>query len=190
MEDHTTGQVARAAGISEKAVRMYADRGLLPVDRDARNDHRHFTTHAVRTARVIALLRGVDLTLDEVRAVLDAADPVAAFDDIWGGRRTRQRGSAAAGEHARSALAETSRPDVEILVRSLPERLTLDWHGSATLPRLAETIGAATQSLFDVLHHAQVDIVPAGDNREVYLPSWGSGAPGPVMEVAVPVTAP
>ncbi len=160
----------------------------------------------------------------------------------------------------------TTRPDVEALGRSLPERLTLDWHGSATLPRLAETIGAATQALFDVLHHAQVDLagspfvvyhdratalapaqvsvrvpvtalvrptasttlaldpahdeayveldaaqagdqghlvavhdalssggalidlMPVDDNREVYLPSWGTGATGPVMEVAVPVT--
>lgn len=29
--------------------------------------------------------------------------------------------------------------------------------------------------------------VPVGNNREIYLPSWGAGQPGPVMEVAVPV---
>lgn len=31
--------------------------------------------------------------------------------------------------------------------------------------------------------------VPVGDNREVYLPSWGTSELGPVMEIAVPVAA-
>jgi hypothetical protein len=31
------------------------------------------------------------------------------------------------------------------------------------------------------------DLVPAGDDREIYLPTWGTGEPGPVMEIAVPV---
>jgi hypothetical protein len=30
----------------------------------------------------------------------------------------------------------------------------------------------------------------AGDNREIYLPTFGTGAAGPVMEVAVPVGVP
>lgn len=29
--------------------------------------------------------------------------------------------------------------------------------------------------------------VPVGNNREIYLPSWGTGQQGPVMEIAVPV---
>ncbi|MFF2267339.1 hypothetical protein ACFVTZ_03675 [Cellulosimicrobium cellulans] len=53
--------------------------------------------------------------------------------------------------------------------------------------------GAEDQSRLVVIHdllsfgQAAPGHVPVGDNREIYLPSWGTGVAGPVMEVAVPV---
>lgn len=43
--------------------------------------------------------------------------------------------------------------------------------------------------IHDFLSHGRALIThaPVGDNREVYLPAWGTGSTGPVMEVAVPV---
>lgn len=262
---YTTGQVARAAGVSEKAVRLYAARDLLPVARDPRTGRRAFSAAALDRARVVGLLRGVGLPLADIAAVLDADDRVAAFDDVWGGRRERLRELTAAGERARGALAVTPLRDVPVRHRDLPERLTLDLELRADLPGLPGAIAAGTATLFDTLRRAGVDLsdhpfvayheratgsgtarvsvrvpvavlvrpeagarlsldpahreefVPlddaqardqaylvrvhdhlssgaaragrpaAGDNREVYLPSFGTGAPGPVMEVAVPV---
>jgi DNA-binding transcriptional MerR regulator len=265
---YSTGQVAQALGVSEKAVRLYAARGLVPVTQDPRTGRRAFSAEALDRARSVGLLRAVGLPLADVARVLDAADPVAAFDDLWGGRRERLRALTAAGELARAALGATPLDGVRVAHRDLPERLTLDLELRADLRGLPGAIAAGTATLFDTLRGAGVDLaghpfvayhgratgsgtarvtvrapvaglvrpsgatrlsvdpahreefVPvddahvrdqaflvrlhdhlssgasrggrpaAGDNREIYLPTFGTGAAGPVMEVAVPVGAP
>lgn len=262
---HTTGQVARAAGVSEKAVRLYAARGLLPVAQDPRTGRREFSDDALDRARAVGLLRGLALPLADVAAVLAADDRVAAFDAVWGERRERLRALTAAGERARAALAAAPLRDLPVRHRDVPERLTLDLELRAALPGLPAAIATGTGTLFDAVRRAGVDlsghpfvayheratgsgtarvsvrvpvaglvrpeagarlsldpahreeVVPlddaqardqaylvrvhdhlssgasrggrpaAGDNREVYLPSFGTGAPGPVLEVVVPV---
>ena len=265
---YSTGQVAHALGVSEKAVRLYAARGLVPVAQDPRTGRRAFSPEALDRARSVGLLRGVGLSLADVARVLDAADPVAAFDDLWGARRERLRALTAAGERARAALSATPLRDVRVGHRDVPERLTLDLELRTDLHGLPDAIAAGTAALFAVLRGAGVDLsghpfveyhgratgsgtapvtvrapvvgvvrpsgptrlsvdpahreefVPvddvqvrdqsflvrlhdhlssgasrdgspaAGDNREIYLPTFGTGAAGPVMEVAVPVDAP
>lgn len=266
MTRYTTGQAAHAAGISEKAVRMYADRGLVPMERDGVGERRWFTPEAVGTVRIVGLLRAVELRLVDIESVLGARDRVAAFDAVWGERRTRLGELISASELARAALAGSARPDAQVLYRSVPERLTLGIDFRATLADLPGSIEAATHILFGVLRHEQVDLsgspfviyderatdlvpasvsmqvpimavvrpqgstrlslddahdeafvqldqtqasdqpflvtvhdylsggtfaadrTPVGNNREIYLPSFGSNQDGPVMEVAVPVT--
>jgi DNA-binding transcriptional MerR regulator len=261
----TTGEVARAAGISDKAVRLYAARGLLDVRQDETGDRRVFGPEAGRQARTIALLRGLDLSLEQIGAVLVAADPTEAFDAVWDERRGRLGAIPAAAVYARSVLAGSPRIEQEVRVREIPERMTLDLPLRATLPEMAAVITAGTARVFDLLgsagvdlagspfveHHERAtegwparltlrvpiaapvrpavgtavtidpahteawvaldqdaaadqgrivavhdhlasgafstDLVPAGDDREIYLPTWGTGEPGPVMEIAVPV---
>lgn len=265
---YSTGQVARALGVSEKAVRLYAARGLVPVTQDPRTARRAFSAESLDRARSVGLLRAVGLPLADVARVLDAADPVAVFDDLWGARRERLRALTAAGERARAALAPAPLDGVRVEHRDVPERLTLDLELRTDLPGLPGVITTATAALFDALRGAGVDLsghpfvayheratgagtarvavrapvaglvrpsgatrlsvdaahreefVPvddahagdqaflvrlhdhlssgasrggrpaAGDNREIYLPTFGTGAAGPVMEVAVPVGAP
>lgn len=261
----TTGQVARAAGISEKAVRMYAARGLLTVRQDGSGERREFGPAAVLQARTVALLRGLDLTLEQIGAVLAAVDPVAAFDAAWDPRRDRLGALQAAAVYARTVLSGSPRLDVEVRVREVPERMTLDLPLRATLAEMASVLPAGTERVFALLraagveptgslfvqHHERAtegwparltlrvpvaeplrpgtgmaltidpahteaylaldqdaagdqprivavhdylasgtfsdELEPAGDDREVYLPTWGTGAAGPVMEIAVPV---
>ncbi|NKY06489.1 MerR family transcriptional regulator, partial [Cellulomonas hominis] len=82
MTPTSTGALARAAALSEKAVRMYADRGLLRAERDPVTGARSFAPDQVDVARRIALLRGLDMPLADVARVLGADDPVAAFDAL------------------------------------------------------------------------------------------------------------
>ncbi|MCG7284442.1 MerR family transcriptional regulator [Cellulomonas sp. ACRRI] len=265
---YSTGQVAQALGVSEKAVRLYAARGLVPVAQDPRTGRRAFSPEALDRARSVGLLRGVGLPLADIARVLDAADPVAAFDDLWGARRERLRALTAAGERGRAALSSAPLRDVRVGHRDVPERLTLDLELRTDLPGLPDAIATGTATLFDVLRGAGADLsghpfvayhgratgsgtarvtvrvpvadlvrpsgptrlsvdpahreefVPvedahardqaylvrlhdhlssgasrgggpaAGDNREIYLPTFGTGVAGPVMEVAVPVGAP
>lgn len=268
MDTYTTGQVARAARISEKAVRIYADRGMLEVSQEQPGSRRSFAPEAVVTARAIALLRDLDLSLEMISHVLASTNRVATFDLMWNREAMSRRDVLARGEYVRSVLAGSPALDVEVLTRCVDERLTLDWHGASTLPDMAETITSATRVLFEELHKGGVELAgppfvehharatesaaarvsvrvpivamvrptassslsidpahaesyvqlnehqardqahlvavhdylsagrfdqhptPLGDNREIYLPSWGTGAAGPVMEIAVPEAGP
>jgi DNA-binding transcriptional MerR regulator len=264
MDELTTGQVALSVGLSEKAVRMYADRGLLDARRSAVDGRRLFDVGQLERARLVRLLRGVGFTLAEIEEVLGRRDRVACFDTIWNGRRVSVTQSFRAGEYVRSVLAGPAQLDVTVLTRDVPERLVLRTGRRATLAELPSALPEATNALFDVLratsstlagapfveYHerategfaAQISVstpvadvlrppagfvltsdpthveryveldqeaagdqtflvlvhdylsswsgvgeVVVGDNREIYLPAWGTGEPGPVMEVAVPV---
>lgn len=265
MTSYTTGQVARAAGVSDKAVRIYADRGLLPMERTDGGDRRLFGPVAVRTAQLIGLLRRLDLSLKDIDGIVGSIDAVAAFDDIWAARRARLHDLVRTGERVRAALSSSTAIDMEVHYRDVPERLTLDLELHATLWQVPHSIAAGTALLFDVLRdqgvelvghpfvvfheratalasarvtvrvpiqqtlrpvgstrvaldpaHREafvcleqaesgdqgllvrvhdhlstgafgVDLIPAGDNREIYLPTFGTGSPGYVMEIAVPV---
>lgn len=66
----TVGQVARAAGVSAKAVRLYEERGLLPVADRSEAGYRIFTGQDVETTRFIRRARGLGLGLDAVDEVL------------------------------------------------------------------------------------------------------------------------
>ncbi|WP_175008866.1 MerR family transcriptional regulator [Cellulosimicrobium sp. TH-20] len=265
MDEYTTGQVARATGLSEKAVRMYVDRGLLDARRTSGDGPRLLDGGQVERARLVRLLRGVGLSLAEVGDVLAAPDPVPAFDAVWSDRRSALAASLTAGEYVRSALVGEPQLDVLVRRRHVPERLVLGTERRATLAELPSVLPEATGALFAVLRAADVRLAghpyvelherategyaarltlrvpvpaavrppsrfalttddaheeayvaltaaeardqerlvlvhdylasgralaggaPAGDDREVYLPTWEAGGPGPVMEVAVPV---
>jgi UDP-N-acetylmuramoyl-tripeptide--D-alanyl-D-alanine ligase len=74
---YSTGQVAQALGVSEKAVRLYAARGLVPVTQDPRTGRRAFSAEALDRARSVGLLRAVGLPLADVAAGLSAADAIS-----------------------------------------------------------------------------------------------------------------
>jgi len=266
MTTTSTGALARAASLSEKAVRMYVDRGLLRADRDPVTGARSFPPGEVDVARRIGLLRGLDVPLADVASVLRADDPVAAFDALWSERRRAGDRDAAAAEYVRAVLGGAGAPPAgtRVAFRDVPERLLLALPAAATLPEIPGVLRAATQALFAHLTAADVPLAgpvhaeiasratetfpaalrvcvpvpgplrpavgqqlvvdpahreavvgldqaqaddqallvavhdhlstgsydgppPAGDNREVYLPAFGTGAPGVVLEVAVPV---
>lgn len=263
----STGTLAREAALSEKAVRMYADRGLLRADRDPAGA-RVFAVDQVAAARRIALLRGLDVPLADVGRVLAATDPVAVFDALWSDRRHGADRAAAGAEYVRARLAGSvgPPPGVRVTWRDLPERLLLCLPAAATLPELPDVLRAASSELLGCLAESDVPLagplhvgirtratesypadlvvcapvpdlvrppaglalttdpahreavvaleqrqaddqalvvavhdhlstgafaggpdVRVGDNREVYLPSFGTGATGTVMEVVVPV---
>ncbi|WP_448630539.1 MerR family transcriptional regulator [Cellulomonas soli] len=262
----TTGALARAASLTDKAVRLYADRGLLRADRDPVTGRREFGPDQVGRARAVGLLRSLDLPLVDVARVLDDPDPVARFDALWGASGGPE-GVGRGREYVRASLAGRPRlPFGEVRVRDVAEVLTLSVETYADLPAVPDAIRAATARLFEALEaegaplvaapfveyperategvtarlivHAPVaetvrppsagfrlgvdpahtqafvaltqrqvadqaalvvvhdhlstasfadDLVPVGANREIYLPGFGTGEPGPVMEVAVPV---
>jgi DNA-binding transcriptional MerR regulator len=71
----TIGEFSRITHLSVRTLRHYHQVGLLaPVDVDARTGYRHYTTRQIPTAQVIRRFRGLNMPIEEVKAVLDAPD--------------------------------------------------------------------------------------------------------------------
>jgi DNA-binding transcriptional MerR regulator len=70
------GRFAQITHLSVKALRIYAQEGLLrPVFVDPESGYRYYTLAQATLAARIRVLRLVEMPLEEIRAVLQAADP-------------------------------------------------------------------------------------------------------------------
>ena len=68
------GIFARITGLSHRALRLYADRDLLPPAHvDPATGYRYYDVHSIRAAEMIRLLRRLDVPLGEMRLYIDAA---------------------------------------------------------------------------------------------------------------------
>jgi DNA-binding transcriptional MerR regulator len=68
------GIFSRMTGLSHRALRLYAERGLLsPSYVDEATGYRYYDVHSIRAAEMIRLLRRLDVPLGEMRLYIDAA---------------------------------------------------------------------------------------------------------------------
>ena len=71
------GQFARASRLSQKALRLYDENGLLPPAHvHTESGYRFYRLSQLRDATLIGLLRGAGMPLAEIRRVLDDPVPV------------------------------------------------------------------------------------------------------------------
>ena len=71
------GQFARASRLSQKALRLYDENGLLPPARvHPDSGYRFYRLAQLRDATLIGLLRSAGMPLGEIRRVLDDPAPV------------------------------------------------------------------------------------------------------------------
>jgi DNA-binding transcriptional MerR regulator len=93
----TIGQFAEIALLSPKALRIYAERGLLePVRIDPASGYRYYSRAQAPTGRLISLLRAAGVSLEETARVVRADDPAAALELLDELLRARRRESHAA----------------------------------------------------------------------------------------------
>jgi MerR family copper efflux transcriptional regulator len=67
----TVGEAAKAAGLSAKAVRLYEAKGLLPPAHRTDAGYRTYTDDDVAVLRFIRQAKTLDLTLREIRDILE-----------------------------------------------------------------------------------------------------------------------
>lgn len=88
MEPMSISEFARLSRLSQKALRPYDEKGLLPPARvDELTGYRYYESDQTETARLIAGLRQLGVPLAEIQSVLDL-DPSSAADriaDYWSG---------------------------------------------------------------------------------------------------------
>ena len=76
------GQFMRLTQLSRKALRLYEQRGiLLPVETDPETGYRFYSGDQIATARLISLLRAMDMPLNTIRHLI-TADQAAAVEIV------------------------------------------------------------------------------------------------------------
>jgi PPM family protein phosphatase len=77
----TSGEFARASRLSPKALRLYAELGLLsPAQVDPVTGYRHYATAQLEQARLVAWLRRLGMPLARIRSVISMPRAEAAAD--------------------------------------------------------------------------------------------------------------
>jgi MerR family transcriptional regulator, copper efflux regulator len=71
---YTIGQVASAAGVTARAVRLYESQGLLPSADRSPSSYRVFTDAHVEILRFIRQARSLGLSLEAIAEIVDLAD--------------------------------------------------------------------------------------------------------------------
>jgi len=182
------GVFARRSRLSLKALRLYDRLGVLvPADVDRWSGYRRYRQSQLATARLVGMLRRLDMPLAQVGEVVSAGGPHGA--DVIGGyweaveRRVASQRELAA--HLRNRLLgdERSFAMFEVRERDVPEQVVLTEQRHVLVPALADWIGAAIPRL---LRAAEPCGGRAGPPFVVYHGEVNQDSDGPV-EVCVPI---
>lgn len=189
----TSGAFARAAGLSPKAVRLYAESGLLaPVQIDPYSGYRQYSDAQLGRARRIGLLRRVGMPLAEIQALLAAGDAEAAIVLANWWRQQQQATGERAGvvAYLRDSLLGEPAPAHQVTARQSAERVlatatvrVAQGDLIVTMDRLVRMLrehlvagGAAHTVEYWVIYHGAVTQDSDGP-IEVCVPYSGPSAP-------------
>jgi DNA-binding transcriptional MerR regulator len=183
------GMFSRASQLSIKTLRAYHEAGILvPARVDRFSGYRMYTVDQLADAAIVRRLRGLDLPLEQVRAVLQARDP----------EFTRQ---VLARHHIamQARLAETERIVAELQsgvapvthtpvhVREEPAVHSLSVRASVKAADFGDWVGAAVERLLSLAEEAEVPL--AGAPGTLYDPEIVDDE-GETLEAFVPIEAP
>ena len=184
----TTGEFARRSRLSVKALRLYDRTGLLrPAEVQPGNGYRRYAERQLYAARLIVLLRRLDMPLSQVAEIVNATGPAAAatLAQYWvevERRLAAQRDLA--DRLVRNLAGEAPAPPDAwpVAQRDVPEQLVLTEQRFVTSAELS-WIRDATARLTAVADRYGG---PAGPTFVVFHREVTEDSDGPV-EVCVPV---
>ena len=186
----TIGEFSRRSRLSLKALRLYERLGLLrPAAVDQRNGYRRYHEGQLCAARLIVMLRLLDMPLPEVGRVVSASQAEAAeiIDAHWAltERRFAARRQILAALRPGVAASELPAPELPVRERDLAAQLVLTEQRHVYIGQLAWAREAAARL---AAHAARCGGV-AGGHFVVFHGMVTAGSDGPV-EVCVPVRHP
>lgn len=186
----TIGVFARRSRLSPKALRLYAERGVLaPAHVDEENGYRRYAESQLETARLVASLRRLEMPLVDVAAVVAAPDDQRAelVERYWATVEQRFAAQRELVAHLRNRLAgaEGGYDMYEIAERDVPEQLFLTEQRHVVVQELPEWIGSSVGRL---LESAESLGGPAGPTTVIYHGEVNEDSDGPV-EVCVPISS-
>jgi DNA-binding transcriptional MerR regulator len=171
----TIGEFSRQAGLTAQALRIYAETGLLrPADVDPVSGHRRYEPGQLRPARLIAMLRGADLSLAEIGLLLadlgasrDRA--VARLDRHLTELEGRHSSRRLLIRHIHAVLREEDHPMFPIQTRHVPAQRVMSIQRRLRAPETeafarearaafaGHLAGAAPPGPFTLIFHGIVD---------------------------------
>lgn len=184
----TIGVFARRSRLSMKALRLYDRLELLiPADVDPENGYRRYRESQLATARMIVMLRRLDMPLSQVAEILSASGPEAAerLAAYWKALEQRVAGQRELVSHlcARLSGRDEALAVPDVLVRDVPEQLVLVEQRHVPVDELPRWIGAAMARLMATAHaHGGVSGFPF----VVYYGEVNEDGDGPA-EACVPI---
>jgi DNA-binding transcriptional MerR regulator len=162
------GRFAVATGLSRKALRLYAELGLLaPAHIDRWTGYRYYGPEQLRPARLIRLMREMEMPLGDIRRVLDAPPDVAerliaAHEHAFAERLERAR-------QVGRQLMQTIRPEekamtLNVETRELAPQQVVSVEGHVLVGKLDDFIRSQIEQLaaFVTAQGGQVSGPPLG----------------------------
>jgi DNA-binding transcriptional MerR regulator len=184
----TIGVFAKRCRLSMKALRLYDRLGLLtPADVDPESGYRRYRENQLATARLIVMLRRLDMPLSQVADIISVPGPEAAdrLATYWNALEKRVASQRELAAHLCSRLSgreeQIGHPDVA--VREVPEQLVLVEQQHVPVDELPAWIDAAMSRLVAAARdHGGV----AGHPFVVYYGEVNEDSDGPA-EACVPI---
>ncbi|NUR71866.1 MAG: MerR family transcriptional regulator [Hamadaea sp.] len=193
----TISEFARRTGLSHKALRLYDLSGLLPpAEVDPVNGYRLYAPEQIERAKLVSLLRRLDMPLATVAEVLDA-DPESMARQVaqwWNGQEEQHRVRRELIDYLRSEWLSTDpqRPEYWVATRSIPETKVASIRREVDQTTLVDTMSAAAREIRTHLATSGTATEQLGFGREEWWIYHGMVTPdseAPV-EVCVPFTGP
>lgn len=182
----TAGRFGSLTLLSAKALRIYAERGLLPASRvDPRNGYRYYAADQVRTGWLIGLLRSAGLSLEEIGQVVgtDTGTGLRHLERLATAMERRTKAAQAVLDRARlhlnkelsmspvSTRLETDRPVLSILRRMKPDEM------ATVIPRDVDRLREVA---------ADAGLVATGEPFGIFHAPVTADSDGP-LEITLPV---
>jgi DNA-binding transcriptional MerR regulator len=182
------GIFARRSRLSMKALRLYDKLGLLvPADVDPESGYRRYRESQLATARLIVMLRRLDMPLSQVAEIVSApgTEAAARLSSYWTAFETRVASQRELAAHLCGRLSGREQPLAypDITVRDVPEQLVLVEQQHVPVEELPAWIGATMSRLITAARdHGGV----AGHPFVVYYGEVNEDSDGPA-EACVPI---
>jgi len=126
--ESASGEFARRSRLSLKALRLYDERGVLVPSRvDQASGYRYYDTAQLEEARLVVMLRELQVPLAAIKELL-ACDPVDAADRIaghWRGAEATHDARRALADYLVNRLRGKRYVMYEVATREIPERSLL-----------------------------------------------------------------
>jgi DNA-binding transcriptional MerR regulator len=128
VEEISIGEFARRSRLSLKALRLYDERGVLvPARVDQGSGYRYYGTAQLEEARLVVMLRQLQLPLAAVKELLacDPADAAERIAEHWRDAEAAHDARRGLADHLVSRLSGKKSVMYEVATREMPERSLL-----------------------------------------------------------------